>query len=478
MTELLTPPGLVTPKWPYAPHPKQYQALRYLGLLPDDPPPDGIPVNILLYAGESQGGKSHLARILASRVALMFPGSIGAIFRRVTDDIRKTQIIPFRSEVPPELGTYNDTEKTFFWKNGSQTRFHHCVEEDSHESYRSHLWDVVIFEESTEFLWPQITFLWSRVIPSDPRRWPIVLLTTNSIGISHMEHKTFFVAGRTGDDTWEVRITHPEFPELDEPRRIGWIPIATADNPSVNWAQTKAAQLSIADPELRKSMATGSWDLNVGSFFSGFRRDVHVLPEHREPPPDWRVWRGLDYGEAAPACCLWAATDPSKPYPNTYIFQELFEPGIPPQMQAKIILSLSESYPSCRTTWADPSIWKNGKKGISGPSFEDEYRAGGLLLQKASNKRHEGWSRIQKALFRGMTTAVPPELTISPNCTNLIAFLETAQRDPHDFMDIKEASNQDGWRDDSGDAMRYLLMGAAAARSARPRPQPWRFVPR
>lgn len=420
----------------HVPWPKQREVLWHFGLDPDYPPPGFKAANQILMAGQAGGGKSVTARMLACLMALHFPKSKGAIFREHTRDIKRTQMAPMAEEMAGTgLGHMNMTDRIFHWTNGSTTEFNHC---ESVQDYKSHQWDWLAIEESTELSWGDITYLIARVRAPKDRVTdfvPRVLFTTNPGGQSHLQHKVTFVEGHRSGEPWDYYTEVEGAPPI---RRV-YVRITLDDNPSLD-APTYRAQLSeIDDPDLRRAALYGDWDINQGNFFWPFRRDRHVIPAH-EIPLDWPRMRGYDWGSASPFACVWVARNPGLRYPDYTVYRELTMRHVATARQALLIRNLSRHDPSMKT-YADPQIWTaiSGQKSTT-IAAELMANAPELRWTKANNRRVPGWSKIN-GLLDWADGQYEPRLHIMDNCPEVINQLANTQRDLHDPEDIFEPTN-------------------------------------
>lgn len=459
----------------YRPWPKQAEALWLLGCT-DQPPPDRLPVNLMLYGGMAAGGKSKLLRMLAAYRAITWPGSHFAIFRKRSDDLVKNHFDPMRQEIPEKYATYNWNRMELTWFNGSVTEFHHCYEDTSHEDYKGYEWGGGVgIDESTDLRSEAISFFFSRIrMPNQPRHWKTMVLATNPLGRSHVWHKINFVDGHaSGVPFWgpPQELEMPDGSLSKRQFRHCFLRAATEDNPSLDYADTMAGLMSIADPLQRRAQAFGDWDLPAGQFFSTFNRDVHVV-DHRSVKidKDWRVWRAVDWGFRAPAMCLWGAMDPKDA--SLYVVKEWMQSEVPTPIQATTIRLLSKDLPPCHLTLADPSMWRK-TKGV-GRSEAQEYARAGLDLTRANNNRHQGWALIHKLLHYDDFT--PPRLRIFDTCPELIKWLANVERSDKDLEDIKEPTNLTDLRDEPGDALRYLTQGEVVVSRHEQGPRSYAYV--
>ena len=260
------------------------------------------------------------------------------------------------------------------------------------------------------------------------------------------------------------------------PRRL-FLRALLSDNPSLDYADTMAGLMQIADPLIRRAHAYGDWDLPVGQMFA-FDRRIHVV-EPFEIPKHWPRWRAVDWGwDPSPFYCGWFCQNPDVKWREIYQYREVCQTRLPTQLQARLILSLSQDDPPVRATFADPSMWRH-TKGV-GASEADEYEAGGIPLTRANNDRHAGWNRLHRALFVSDNPDYPdqvrvPELRIFSTCVESIKELANTQRSERDWEDIKQPTNDTDMRDEAIEVIRYALQGERVA-GRRPAPQRYALV--
>lgn len=204
----------------------------------------------------------------------------------------------------------------------------------------------------------------------------------------------------------------------------------------------------------------------VGQAFPEFDRSVHVV-EPFEIPGEWQRGRAVDYGYAAPYCCLWLA---KRPDGGLVVYRETYGPGLTAPQQAREILALSEGE-RYAVSVGDPAMWASQREGKRFKSVADQYRDVGLKLTEASNDRLAGKERVHDYLDWAEEKA--PNLVIFRTCTNLVRTLPMLKRDLHKPEDVDTDDE-----DHAYDALRYGVMaftrksrfGQALARKMAPMP--------
>lgn len=191
-----------------------------------------------------------------------------------------------------------------------------------------------------------------------------------------------------------------------------------------------------------------------GQAFPEWDASVHVV-DGVKLGADWPRWRAIDYGYAAPFCCLWIA---KRPDGSIVVYRELYGTGLTAFEQALQVrvLSAGETY---KASVGDPAMWASNREGRRHQSVADQYREMGVKLTRATNDRLAGWERLHQYLSWDEATAetplYPPRLLVSKSCVNLIRTLPLLVRDPHRVEDVDT-----DMEDHAPDALRYALMEA------------------
>lgn len=186
----------------------------------------------------------------------------------------------------------------------------------------------------------------------------------------------------------------------------------------------------------------------TGQAFPEFDPSVHVI-DPPKIPPDWARFRAVDYGYAAPFCCLWGARRPDG---GLVLYREEYGSGLTAEKQAKqvAILSKGETY---KASVGDPSMWAKNREGQRVKSHHAWYRENGVRLSKATNERVAGWDLLHALLDFDDERA--PLLQISRDCVNLIRTLPLMVQDANKPEDIDT-----DLEDHAPDAARYLAQKA------------------
>lgn len=448
------------------------QQARYLDLLSaelGEPTPSPVQaramtladeVDELLYGGAAGPGKSWFMRHRAQALSRRFPGHKTLLLRESFPELRRTHIrdaIAQYAAIPaPERPVYKSSTYEWTFPNDSVIEFGHAATDEDVRSYLSAEYDCIMVDESSEFSEYRLTMLRSRLRTSFTKAAlgvkPHMILGSNPGGIGHKYHVDRFI--KPTDYGEHVATITDEWNNRKVERTVAFVPARVTDNPHIDPGYIDNL---ISLPEaLRKQYLEGDWDSFEGQFWSEFERERagrpwHVVPPF-EVPPDWPRIRGMDFGNAAPFCCLWIAFDHDG---DAYVYREMYEKNVTASEQARRVLKASvmreAGIPKPERidyTMLDPACWSQHQPG---QSIAMQYADEGLYARKGDNQRIAGWTRIRDYLAEDETGK--PGLRIFATCTNLIDEMTNALYDKTHVEDLNTKKP-----DHAMDALRYALM--------------------
>ncbi|MBR0277305.1 MAG: phage terminase large subunit [Clostridia bacterium] len=378
----------------------------------------------VLFGGAAGGGKSYGQVVDAFLYALKYPKSKQIIFRRTFPELDKSIIRTVLNLYPQSIFTYNSSNHTGKFKNGSILDFGYCDSEKDVYKYQSAEFDVIRFDELTHFTEDIYIYLISRLRGANdfPKS---VKSSTNPGGVGHNWVKERFI------DIGQADEVH----RLESGTRI-FIPSKVQDNTFLmEKDKDYIKRLENLDEKNKKALLYGDWDIFDGQYFEEFKRDIHVIKPF-EIPNDWRVYRSIDYGLDCFAC-VWVALNSIG---EMYVFREYAKSDRIISDGCRDVIDMTKE--NVYTTYAPPDLWSRSQE--SGKSRAELFRKSGLLLQKSSNDRVSGWMCL-KELFKGEA----PRLKIFSSCNQLIKCISAIQHDenkpddcavkPHDITHLPDA---------------------------------------
>lgn len=241
-----------------------------------------------LFGGAAGGGKSEWLLHYAAKQMVDHPFNYGAIFRRVFPSLVGT-LIPRSKRIYPEMGaTWNGQEHRWTFPNGSVLLMGSLQYSDTVLEHQGAEFGFIAFEEVTEFLESQYTYLIGRLRAPGPGIRPHVVSTANPGGRGHVWVKRRFVKPKEVD--WQRSALQQKVRDLTLSSEVAampatepvsfrvWTPTSTLDNPNpvgrvfVPATLADNPRLMARDPEyvnrlranvdkaLAKAMEHGDWD--------------------------------------------------------------------------------------------------------------------------------------------------------------------------------------------------------------------------
>ncbi|MNM44921.1 Terminase-like family protein [compost metagenome] len=356
-------------------------------------------IDELLYGGAAGGGKSEATIWDALKYAMQYKGSRQIIFRRTFPDLQRSIIARTIEVYPKALGKYNQSKHEWTFVNGSIIELAY-FDSDAHKTnYQGAEYDVIRWEELTQFEEGWYTYMLSRLRGSKP--FPrYVKSTTNPGNVGHAWVKKRFIdigkweqvhAVQETDDTG-MPLVHPDTGEPIISRRI-FIPAKVQDNPALLEADPNYIVRLMQLPEQeRKQLLEGDWDTFAGQYFSEFSRALHVI-EPFEIPRDWIKFRALDEGYADPFVCLWIALAPDG---TAYLYRELAQSKLLTSEQVELVRLNSPVSEEYQYSVADTSFWNRAKTERITPA--EIFAQKGVPLIQAKKERINGWKRMREWL--------------------------------------------------------------------------------
>lgn len=281
---------------PYTPQPKQ--ALLH-----------GARAHQIFYGGAAGGAKSHALRWDAIGFCLQNPGMDAYLFRRTLGELEDNHIRKLQQELPPQLGTYNETKKRYEFFNRAGINFCYCEKEQDVKRYQGpeiHWLGVDEAAHLTEF---QLAYLRGRVRlgswrPSDSSEHilPRIVFASNPGGPGHHFLKSTFIdPAPPMTEFWDKTMKDDKIPG-----HKGWlsiyIPAKMSDNKYLEAGY--AGQFKALSPELARALTEGDWDAVVGAALHNLSRERHQLRPF-VPPRHWTRFMSLDWGTARPFSVGW-----------------------------------------------------------------------------------------------------------------------------------------------------------------------------
>lgn len=406
-----------------------------------------------LYGGAAGGGKTAAIVAEAVTLALEYPGIPINLFRRTIPELNKT----IKAEIMKQCADYikaghmvwkgnagADSEgRTYLFKNGSTITLNYCDTAADIYRYQGAEMPVIGIDELTQFPMDWVDYLLTRNRTSN-EEWPTLFIAgTNPGGIGHGWVKSRFIDPVTPET---INSTVDEDGEITT--RV-FIPAKVDDHPNEKFKKDYKKKLNaINDPDLRRALKDGDWDVFAGQVFTEWRREKHVVKPFAIPDY-WPKWLGYDHGYNTHAAVLWFAKDPQTD--RIFIYRELYLTQTGVSRIAQLIKQV-EGNEVVLPRFADPAIWKGAGNQNTGETVAEMFQKEGVIFTPANNDRMAGKQAWHDAL--SIAPDGLPKLQVFENCTELIRTLPSLPYDKNRVEDVDTLAE-----DHPYDAGRYALLG-------------------
>ena len=420
-----------------------------------------------LYGGAAGGGKSDCALAEGLR-QVEIPYYRGLILRKTYPQLtelmdRSTEI--YKTAFPK--AKFNESKHVWTFPSGAKIYFGSMQHTKDRTNYQGKRYDYIDFDELTQFLWDEYSYMFSRNRPNGPGTRCYMRAQANPGGVGHgWVKERFITAGRPMQTIWEkVNVRYPDgHTEARWKSRI-FVPSSVFDNKILlaNDPDYLTRLASMPEQE-RNALLYGDWDSFAGQVFTEWRNDsdhyrdrinTHVITPF-EVPKSWDIWCGMDWGYARPFSVLWFAVDRDR---RLYLLREYYGcTGTPnqgvkmePAAVAKEIKRIESEDPNLKgrriLRVGDPAIWGSQ----SGESIGDMFERECVYWEKGENARLDG--KIQMHHRLAFDDEGIPMLYVFNTCKHFIRTVPNLVYDEKNVEDV----DTDG-EDHAYDACRMVLM--------------------
>ncbi|MDR1117085.1 MAG: phage terminase large subunit [Oscillospiraceae bacterium] len=420
----------------------------------------------IAYGGARGGGKSWAMRRKFVMLAMRYPRLKILLLRRSIPELRENHIIPLRGELAG-YASYRGDEQTFEFPNSARLKLGYCDNEGDLIQYQGQEFDVIGFEEATNFPEEWIVFICTCLRTTKGYFSPRSYYTMNPGGPGHEYMKRLFIDRR--------------YRNGEEAENYIFIPARVYDNAVLMKADPKYIQrLEALPPQKRKAHLEGDWNIYEGQVFEEFKDDparyddrlyTHVISPF-EIPAGWQIYRSFDFGYAKPFSVGWWAVDYDK---RLYRILELYG-CVHDEPDTGIKWSPDEIFGEIRRI-EEEHRWLSGKKiqGVADPSIFDASRGESIAqmaekyriyFEPGENRRIPGWMQLHYRF--NFDAGGIPMIYIFSSCKAFIRTIPLLQYDKNKPEDL-DTRQEDHVADES----RYICMAqiigpkAVSGRAAR-----------
>lgn len=404
-----------------------------------------------LYGGAAGGGKTAAIVAEAVTLALEYPGIPINLFRRTIPELNKT----IKAELVKQCHAYlkaghmrwqtqasaEHEGRAYVFENGSSIILNYLDNDADMFRYQGAEMPVIGVDELTQFPETWIDYLITRNRTSN-HDWPVMFIAgTNPGGIGHGWVKKRFIDAAPAEKVFEVTL-----PDGSTKTRV-FVPAKLDDHPDEKFRKDYNKQLqSITDPQLRRALRYGDWDVFAGQVFKEFSRLIHVIDPF-PIPAHWQRWRAMDYGNKNEIG--WLTQDPASE--RIYMYREyrtLEFVDIPTKSK---LTKQFEAAENVSYGLADPSIWNGQGDHNTGKSIAQMFIDEGINWMPANNDRKAGLAVVHDYL--SIQKDGLPKLQFFSTCLSIIVTLPSL---PYDKIKVDDVDTKAD--DHDYDMLRYGLM--------------------
>jgi hypothetical protein len=404
---------------------------------------------------------------VTDKYSIDYPEYKAIIFRRTFDDIYMN-FMPEAEKIYSKLGAvWREKKKAFIFPSGARIHLAYCDCEADVKKYIGGNFHYLGIEELNQFPIRWVRDLGGSVRSTNPELKPFKRYTTNPGGVGHVWIKKRFIdpckpiLGREIFDerfnvTYHELKPNVEF-EDEEGNSLLFIPSLVFDNPALVDNDSRYVKfLNSLDAAKREMWLLGNWDVQGGVFFEEFSKFHHVIDSRLFTlnKDKGRIYRCVDYGTANPFACAWLFVDFDC---YVTVFDEIYEAGLVPSVQAQKILDKSRLWgleeEDIYATIVDPAMKIRAHEYLSTlHSTLDIYEDAGIEhIVLGNNDRVQGWATFHE--FLRVPDEGEPYLRFTDNCVNCIETIPSLVRSNTNPEDV----NTHG-EDHIADAIRYGIM--------------------
>jgi hypothetical protein len=436
---------------------------------------------LVLFGGAAGGGKSYAQLIDAFVCADRYPGIRQLILRESFPELRRSLISKSFDLFPPDMFQWNENDMTWYHIKGGIIEFGYLDSDDRVSIYKSAEYDIIRFDEATEFSEYRLKYMQSRLRGANnfPKQ---IKMTSNPDGPGHKYLKKLFKVGVNEPcKTFTEYIGRDPFTGEEKYETRCYIPSLVWENTFLMEDDPEYITNLMKLPEKeKKALLEGSWDLNEDAAFPEFDYNIHVC-KHFKIPEHWRRWLAVDNGYDDPFAWYWFAVDEQG---TVYVYREFTrEKGdkatmIKYRAQAEKVVEKStyfdemgnEKRERFQFIVAGHDAFATHVRDEEGKTLVDWYMEGGLtgFIEGVKDRRfrkatlHEYLEPYDDPFKEGKKTA---KLQIFDTCKVLIEKLPELIKDPDDNEKVLDVD------DHQYDGLTYGLCAYHAKKSRALKPE-------
>lgn len=367
-----------------------------------------------------------------------------------------------------------DTQRmTWIFSSGYRFQFGHCKDRDDWQDYQSSEFTHIAFDELCTFEEEQYFQICTRLRSSDPVLSKMLKIRAMSNPVMKKEdnenitvRNPFWVREYFVDPAPQGKqVLYREIDMGDGTTHRSermYLPATIDDNPDKEFVKQYKARLA-ANPHrhIREALLNGNWYYTEGAFYGeAWNERIHTC-EPFPIPPDWPIFRSMDWGYKQPGCIHWWAMDEDD---NLFCIRELtFQDKLAGEV-AGLVRDIEEhagfwkGNKSLLTGPADHNLWE--QRGDHGKSKAKEFSEKGVRWFPADKKsRYRNAERLLGRLKDHREETTTPGIVFFRTCPKIIRTLPMIQTDNTISPVEPLKGGDDHWHDSTAYACAYASHG-------------------
>jgi hypothetical protein len=248
-----------------------------------------------------------------------YPGIRQLILRESFPELRRSLISKSHELYPSDRFEWNENDMTWYHINGSIIEFGYLDTDDRVSIYKSAEYDIIRFDEATEFSEFRLRYMQSRCRGANnfPKQ---IKMSSNPDGKGHKYLKKLFKVGTSEPcKIFKEYIGRDPFSGEEKYETRCYIPALVWENEFLMRDDPEYITNLMKLPEKeKKALLFGSWELNEDAAFPEFDYDIHVCKPF-DIPRHWKRWLAVDNGYEDPFAWYWFAVDEQG---TVYVYRE------------------------------------------------------------------------------------------------------------------------------------------------------------
>jgi len=353
----------------------------------------------VLYGGAVGGGKTE-ALIQLPLYRMQNPKHQGIILRRESKYLRELidrqkLIYPL---VDPGARWYESKDKWYWqWSSGAKTWMGYAEHELDIEKFRSFEFDLIEFEELTEFTKYQYEYMFLRNRSKDGNLPAIIRAATNPGGEGMAWVFDRFIDEEKGHVPYKIEKIEVPWKNKNLSITRQFIPSTVYDNPKLPNKEEYIAGIAQTEGVLADAYLEGKWGKFRGQYFPKNPIEVPAVLADR----NYYIIRCMDYGWGDPTCVMHLIVYPTLGFVD--VASELYGAGMTTDSIAQMVQHTEKE-----NGWTNkvifsvlsPDIFKETERN-NNQSIPTMLNEKGVWFTRANNDRVSGWARIALLISRG-----------------------------------------------------------------------------